>query len=246
MIWIIGGTKDSRNIVDRLVGREIIVSTATEYGKKLLKGINVVSEPMEQIEMQEFIKSNKVGLVLDASHPYAVNVSQNAILASKSQKVPYLRFERDMLSYEDGIKFTSMDDMTEYIKELEGKILVTLGSNNLGCFKDMGNLGNIYFRMLPVKESLEKAEKSGILPKQIIAIQGPFSKEFNKAIYKNYDIKYVVTKESGATGGELEKITAAAECGVKPVILSRPQIDYPWKTGEIDQIIKKVMEYEEA
>ncbi|WP_320047686.1 precorrin-6A reductase [uncultured Ilyobacter sp.] len=246
MIWIIGGTKDSRDIVDRLGGSEIIVSTATEYGKKLLKGLNVVSEPMEQVEMQEFIRSNRVNLVLDASHPYAVNVSHNAIEASKAEGVDYLRFEREMLTYDGGVKFTSMEELAEYIKELEGKILVTLGSNNLSYFKDMDNLENIYFRMLPVKESLDKAEKAGILPKQIIAIQGPFSKEFNIAIYKNYEIKYVITKESGATGGELEKIKAAAECGVKPVILSRPEIDYPWKTGDIDQIIKKVMEYEEA
>jgi precorrin-6A/cobalt-precorrin-6A reductase len=246
MIWIIGGTKDSRDIVDGLGNREIIVSTATEYGKKLLKGINVVSEPMNQIEMQEFIKANRVSLVLDASHPYAVNVSQNAISASESEGVAYLRFERDMLTYDGGVKFYSMEQMTEYIKNLDGKILVTLGSNNLHYFKDMKNLKNIYFRMLPVKASLDKAEKAGILPKHILAIQGPFSKAFNTAIYKNYEIEYVVTKESGATGGELEKIEAAAECGVKPVILTRPAIDYPWKTGDIDQIIKKVMEYEEA
>lgn len=246
MIWIIGGTKDSRDIVDRLGSSEIIVSTATEYGKKLLKGLNVVSEPMEQVKMQEFIKSNKVRLVLDASHPYAVNVSQNAIEASKAEGVVYLRFEREMLAYDGGVKLTSMEELAEYIKGLDGNILVTIGSNNLSYFKDMENLENIYFRMLPVRESLEKAEKAGILPKQIIAIQGPFSKEFNASIYKNYEIKYVVTKESGATGGELEKIKAASECGVKPVILSRPEIDYPWKTGDIDQIIKKVMGYEEA
>ncbi|WP_319371728.1 cobalt-precorrin-6A reductase [uncultured Ilyobacter sp.] len=246
MIWIIGGTKDSRDIIDRLGKSEIIVSTATEYGKKLLKGLNVVSESMDLNEMREFIRSKRVDLVLDASHPYAVNVSQNAIEASKAEGVDYLRFERNMLSYNGGIKFTSMEELAECVKKLEGNILVTLGSNNLSYFKDLSNLENIYFRILPIKKSLEKAEKAGILPKQIIAIQGPFSKEFNTAIYKNYEIKYVVTKESGATGGELEKIEAAADCGIKPVILSRPEIDYPWKTGDIDQIIKKVMEYEEA
>lgn len=246
MIWIIGGTKDSRNIVEGLGSREIIVSTATEYGKKLLNGINVVSEPMNQNEMQKFIRTNRVSLVLDASHPYAVNVSQNAMSASKTEKVTYLRFERDMLNYDDGIKFYSMEEIREYIENLKGKILVTLGSNNLHYFKGIRNLKDIYFRMLPVKASLEKAEKAGILPKQIIAIQGPFSKDFNMAMYKNYGIEYVVTKESGSTGGELEKIEAAAECSVKPVILARPVIEYPWKTGDIDQIIKKVMEYEEA
>jgi precorrin-6A/cobalt-precorrin-6A reductase len=246
MIWIIGGTKDSRNIIDRLGNSGIIVSTATEYGKKLLKGLNVVSEPMDQGEMREFIRSKRVDLVLDASHPYAINVSQNAIEASKAEGIDYIRFEREMLTYEEGVKFSSMDELTKCLKSLKGNILVTLGSNNLNYFKGMCNLENIYFRILPVKASLEKAEKAGILPKQIIAVQGPFSKDFNKAIYKNYEINYVVTKESGATGGELEKIEAAADCGVKPVILSRPEIDYPWKTGDIDQIIKKVMEYEEA
>ncbi|ADO84132.1 precorrin-6A reductase [Ilyobacter polytropus] len=246
MIWIIGGTKDSRDIINKLGDIEIIVSTATEYGKKLLKGLNVVSEPMNKDEMRKFIRANRVDLVLDASHPYAVNVSQNAIEASTAEGIDYLRFEREMLNYDGGVKFTSMEELTKYLGGLKEKILVTLGSNNLSYFKDISNLENIYFRILPVKESLEKAEKAGILPKQLIAVQGPFSKAFNTAIYKNYEIKYVVTKESGSTGGELEKIEAAADCRVKPIILSRPEIDYPWKTGNIDQIIKKVMEYEEA
>ena len=132
--------------------------------------------------------------------------------------------------------------MARFIAKLEGNILVTLGSNNIHEFKNLKNLENIYFRILPVSESIEKAEKAGIKAKNIIGIQGPFSKEFNKAIYKNYNIKYVVTKESGATGGEAEKMEAAYEMGVVPLVLKRPKIQYTWVTCEMKKIREKFKE----
>ena len=99
----------------------------------------------------------------------------------------------------------------------------------------MKNLENIYFRVLPVKESIDKMEKAGIQAKNIIGLQGPFSKEFNKALYENYKIRYVVTKESGKTGGELEKIEAALETKVVPVVLKRPKIEYIWVSSDMEK-----------
>ena len=52
-------------------------------------------------------------------------------------------------------------------------------------------------------------------------------------------LKYVVTKESGDTGGELEKLQAAYEAGVIPIILKRPKIEYPWVTENMEEILRK-------
>lgn len=80
-------------------------------------------------------------------------------------------------------------------------------------------------------------ENCGILAKNIIAIQGPFSKEFNSAIIKNYNIKYLITKESGTTGGELEKLQSAKENNITTLVLKRPSVNYPWITENISDII---------
>ena len=62
----------------------------------------------------------------------------------------------------------------------------------------------------------------GFEGKNLIAMQGPFSKELNAAMLRQYDCRYLVTKDSGKAGGFEEKIQAATECGAIPVIIGRP------------------------
>ena len=243
MIWLIGGTKDSRDFISFLKEKGValnnfIISVATEYGKKLIeelqedeKRINIVSKPMNCEEMLTFVECNKITKIWDFSHPYAIEVSKNAIDVAKLKRIEYIRYERENLEgrieFEKSYEFYNIKDLVNFTGSLKENVLVTLGSNNISEFKGLGNLEKIYFRVLPVTISLKKLEDNGIKAKNIIGLQGPFSKEFNGAIYKNYGIKYMVTKESGLTGGELEKLLAAKELGVIPIILKRPRIKYP-------------------
>ena len=82
MIWVIGGTKDSRDFLEKFVkySNDIIVSTATEYGAKLIENLPVKtsSEKMDKEAMLKFVEDNKITKVIDTSHPYAFEVSKNA------------------------------------------------------------------------------------------------------------------------------------------------------------------------
>lgn len=245
MDWIIGGTKDSRDFAEKLktLGvnmKEIVISTVSEYGKKLAEnlGTEIHTGAMNETEMEKFAVGNKIVRIFDFSHPYAVEVSKNAMNISRKLNIEYFRFERELLNYKKSFDFSDIDLLVKFLENLgtdKGNILVTLGSNNIEKFKNLKNLDKIYFRILPVKESIEKLENAGIKAKNILGMQGPFSKEFNKAVYENYKIKYVVTKESGATGGESEKIEAAYETGAVPVVLKRPKIHYPWVSSDINK-----------
>lgn len=253
MDWIIGGTKDSRDFIDILKNdfwenkdflKNIILTTASDYGKILASesGVEVKSLSMNEDEMKIFISKYNIKRIFDLSHPYAKEVSLNAMRASEEKNIDYFRFERQNLEYTESFSFLSIDEMIDFVEKLQGNILVTLGTNNIEKFKNIKNLENIYFRILPVKISIEKAEKAGIKAKNIIALQGPFSKEFNMAIYKNYNIKYILTKESGKEGGEQEKIEAAYEMNITPLILKRPSIKYTWVSSDMQKIVEKFKE----
>ena len=69
---------------------------------------------------------------------------------------------------------------------------------------------------------IETCRMLGFEGKNLIAMQGPFSKELNAAMLRQYDCRYLVTKDSGKAGGFEEKIQAATECGAIPVIIGRP------------------------
>ncbi|WP_426710995.1 precorrin-6A reductase [Cetobacterium sp. SF1] len=243
MIWIIGGTKDSRDFVDLYENKkELIVTTATEYGGKLLEdsGVKVLCKRLLPGEMDDFIEKNKIYKIIDLSHPYAVEVSQNAIEASKRKNIRYVRFERENLEFQnhDGIiEFYSVEEIVKYLENLQGNILITLGSNNLEKFKDLKNISNLYFRILPKWEMIKKAEDLGILPKNIIAMQGPFTYELNLAMMKQLDIKYMVSKKGGDTGGEREKIEATKDAGAISLLLDRPKITYPEVYSKIEDLI---------
>lgn len=248
MIWVIGGTKDSRDFLEKIVKStaDIIVTTATEYGGKLLENLPVktLCKKLTYSMMLDFVKENSINKIVDLSHPYAIEVSQNAIEVSKELQIEYFRFEREEISFlpQKYIEFDNIESLVEYLEGVEGNILVTLGSNNIPHFSELKNLKNFYFRILPKWDMVKKCEDVGVLPKNIIAMQGPFSKNMNKAMIEQYDIKYLVTKQAGDTGGEREKIEAADEMNIEVVFLTRPKVEYPSCYSDIDKLFKRVIE----
>lgn len=246
MIWVIGGTKDSRIFLEKFASadKNIIVSTATEYGGKLLEGlpVKVVSERLPLELMRGFVEKNSIKTIVDISHPYALEVSKNAMKVAEEFSVAYYRFEREEIHIipDRFSEFQNINDLLEYCDKLEGNILVTLGSNNIEHFSKLKNLEKFYFRILPKWDMVKKCEDNGILPKNIIAMQGPFSLNMNKAMIEQLNIKYLVTKKGGVTGGEREKIDACNEKGIEVVLLDKPQIQYPNCYRNIDDLIKNI------
>ena len=69
---------------------------------------------------------------------------------------------------------------------------------------------------------IESCQALGFEGRNLIAMQGPFSMEMNRAMLTQYECRYLVTKDSGKAGGFLEKIQAAEACGATVVIIGRP------------------------
>ena len=94
VLW--GGTIEGRRIAEYLSGTEadVFVSVATGYGKDLLPeaaNIHAHAGRMDAEEMAVFLKEVKPELGIDATHPYATNVSENIRKACESEVVPYIR-----------------------------------------------------------------------------------------------------------------------------------------------------------
>ncbi|MDZ4172548.1 MAG: precorrin-6A/cobalt-precorrin-6A reductase [Methanobacteriaceae archaeon] len=83
---------------------------------------------------------------------------------------------------------------------------------------------HLVVRVLPNTTSIKKCEEMGLLGSNIIAMQGVFSIELNQNIMKEYNAGVIISKESGKTGGVLEKVDAALKLGLDVVIVVRPEI----------------------
>jgi precorrin-6x reductase len=104
-----------------------------------------------------------------------------------------------------------------------GRVLLTTGSKDLSIYGGLLDPELLYPRVLPLVSSIEACEDAGIPHRNIIAVQGPFSEELNKAVIREYEIDVMITKDSGAAGGFPEKISAAKDCQIPVIVIARPE-----------------------
>ena len=255
---VFGGTTEGRVLSKTLAaeGAEVIVSVASEVGAEeqgRAEGIRIEEGLKDEDQIRQMIRG--ADLVVDATHPYAVLVTENIRRAVQAEGIELLRLSRGRTELigtdaEKSRNPIAADAEKSHIRIAadaekshiriaadaedaagialeaagpEGNILLTTGSKDLALYGRLIPSERIFARVLPVIGSIEACEKAGIPHRNIIAIQGPFSEELNRAVLRDYEIAVMITKESGRAGGFLEKIRACEDCGVPAVVIARPE-----------------------
>lgn len=249
MILFLAGTSDARALALTMkdAGYEVLTTVVTENaGKEMQKvGLNVLVGRLTNEDFVNIIKEQGFKAVVDASHPFAEEASKNALLSAKEAGVPYIRYERESKSYEHkGITMVdTYEEAAEVAAERKGVIMLTTGSKTLEIFTKRLLTEpdtRVIARMLPRKDNMEKCERLGFPQKDIVAIQGPFSKEFNSALYKQYGVTTMITKESGKAGSVDEKLEAALELGIETIMIKRPKIQYGNVFSDFESILTHI------
>lgn len=236
-VLIFSGTTEGRKLAEILAGSCVpaVVCVATEYGKQVmapLAGIELHQGRMDRQQMQEFMKQEAFLAAVDATHPFAAEASENIRLCAQAQKIPYLRLQRNTKpdgagtynGLADEAYFGTNEECRTALQRTKGNILLTTGSKELAVYCEQEKLRKrLYVRVLPSVESIELCRKQGLSGKQIIAMQGPFSKEMNLALLGQYGIQILVTKESGRIGGFEEKAAAAWQMGISLYVIGNPE-----------------------
>ena len=221
-ILIFAGTTEGRTLSEALADAGIAhtLCVATEYGEIVLKEHPLVSVHrgrMNQEEIRYFLEKGDFLAVVDATHPYATVVTQNIQAAMKDLPIPYLRLKREREEGRtEGVRyFEDHEACAEALCQTTGNILLTTGSKELFRYCAHEALKErLYVRVLPGIESIQLCMEQGIAGKQILALQGPFTEQMNEAMLRQYDIQHLVTKQSGRTGGFLEKLKAAERINI--------------------------------
>lgn len=230
-IFIFSGTTEGRELSEYLSLVEInhVVFVATEYGRIVMKNspyTSIVEGRLDEDDLVKLFSKEEPDYVFDATHPYAQVVSENIkrALGSLGMDDVYVRISRDITSATEttsyvGLKVVnSVSASIAYLKETSGNILLTTGVKTLNEYMKVSELKDrIISRILPSVESLNIALDTKIAPKRIIAMEGPFSTSLNEALIKEYDIKVMVTKNSGRAGGFDEKLKACQNMGIELV-----------------------------
>ena len=237
-IFLLGGTKDSINIIDHIkknYDSYILTTTTTEYGAKLaIEGGSdeTIARPLPKDEIIKIITENSFDILIDATHPFASHITQTSVSIAHELKIPYMRFERPATNLKNietsHIHYVnSFDEAGKLIRNefLSGNILHFAGANTMEEILKYVSVDRFYPRILKVESSIEKCKKLGIDPSHIIPMNGAASLEENIKLIEKYDASVMITKESGEVGGVIEKIEAANESNVAVVMIQRPKID---------------------
>lgn len=246
-IFIVGGTKESIDIIEFLKERypeiSIVTSTTTEYGGNIAKNAGsdkVITRPLPKEDLIQVINGEKVDLLVDASHPFAEHITNTLCSIVDEMKIPFIRFEREPMYIEDmeNINLSnvfhvdSFEDGGLLIKNnfTEGNILHLGGINTASDVLKYVSKDRFYIRVLKVKSSMDKCKELGIIEDHIFPMTASKNKDKkihineNLELFKKVDAKIILTKESGDTGGFKEKIIAANRLGIKMIIIDRPHI----------------------
>ena len=245
-VLLFSGTEEGRALAQWMTERgvDVLVKVATEYGAALNSSdVNVsVGSCGGTDGIADVIKKENIGLVIDATHPYASNITKHASEACAKTGAKYLRVIRNE-SFYSGVKMVdSVKSAIDYLSDKEGVIFGTTGSKEaqeytrIPDFKD-----RVVIRVLSVKKSVDNCIAMGFEGKNLICAQGPFSKDMNKAMFSQAGAKYLVTKDSGSTGGFDEKYEAAKELGMEIVLVARPKdvdgVEYDEAVRQLSQLL---------
>ncbi len=238
-ILIFGGTTEGRVLARALCedGHTVTVSCATVLGVEELRGLpcEVLHGRLDTDQIAELVRG--FDLVIDATHPYAVEITANVRAACEQAAVPLKRVLRERGAASDCVQVRSCEEAAEYLRGTEGNILLTTGAKELGKFAEL-NPERLYARVLPTHPGIDACEAIGLPHSHIIAMQGPFSEELNLAVMRRYGIRILVTKNSGTAGGFAEKI-GAAECAGVRVVLIEPPDDSGMSMDELLREVRK-------
>mgnify|MGYP001020205508 CR=1 FL=1 len=253
MIFVAAGTQDGRELTEALVwrGHSVTASVVSRYGEQLLAAcgndnLTIHDEPLDEDGFVAYIRAHAIRAFVDASHPYAVNVSKNAMAACHVTGTPYIRYERALsaLGYAKIHVVHGYEEAAERAAQLGAHVFLTTGSRNLEKFTQAEALKpcTLTARVLPTADVVALCERLSLTPGQIVALQGPFSTALNAELFKKYRADVIVTKNSGAIGGTDTKIEAARELEIPVVLIDRPVLAYDTLARTYEEVIRFVEE----
>ncbi|MCR4751726.1 MAG: precorrin-6A reductase [Eubacterium sp.] len=220
---VFSGTTEGRMLSEELsdMGALVTVCVASQYGSEMQgqhAGITICTGPLQQEEKTAVLQG--AAACIDATHPYALHVTKTVKQACEQAGVRYIRLVRPDSDMKHAVVVRDTAEAAAYLKDKEGRILLTTGVKELRAFRDL-DPSRLYPRVLPSCESLQVCADMGIPSKNIMAMQGPFSRELNEALIRQYHISFLVSKDGGKPGGFPEKAEAAEAAGITLLVIGR-------------------------
>ena len=229
-VLLLGGTSESRWISQMLLARgvDVIGSVTTPSARALFApGVReIFVGQFTEKSLGEFLKSKTVNTVLDATHPFAVEISNRAMQICHETKTPYVRYERPSLQG-NFLWAPSLESVVEAWCQEHGNALVATGAKKLQPFLRLELQGRVYFRLWKTELGKAAVDQAGLAPEQIWWDEPNPTAASVRDFLTAKQIRFAVVKDSGPQGMALTLASICPTLGVRLHVLERPKLRYP-------------------
>jgi precorrin-6A/cobalt-precorrin-6A reductase len=221
-VLILGGTAEARMLAERLAGRadlDVTLSLAGRTASPARQKVPVRSGGFGGVAgLANYLASKHIAALIDATHPYANAISNNAVAAAQQSGVRLLQLRRPPWIAVVGDRWIAVSDVREAVRalgETARRVFVALGRNELAPFAEAPQHFYLVRSVDPVDPPLPVPQTA------YVTGRGPFGEAEDRALMTAHGIDVVIAKNSGGTA-TYGKIAAARALGLGVVMLQRP------------------------
>jgi precorrin-6A/cobalt-precorrin-6A reductase len=219
-VLILGGTTEASALARAVAGRADLDPVLSFAGRTRRLAVPPIPFRVGGFGgvagLKGYLREDRTRAVVDATHPFAAQMSGHAVVACREMKVPLAVFTRPAWRGQDGDRWTRVSDM--------GGAARALGQRPRTVFLTVGGLQLAAFASAPqhryVVRTIEPPD-GALVPHRLILARGPFSVDEEIALMRDLCVDVLVTKNSGGTA-TAAKLAAARALGIEVVVVERP------------------------
>lgn len=219
-VLILGGTTEATKLCELIASRSSLSTTLSLAGRTA----NPMPQPVPTRMggfggaegLARYLTEQKIDILIDASHPFAEQISANAAVAASNANVSLLVLTRAAWAKVEGDQWTEVDDLEAAalaIGEAPRRVMLTSGRLGLAAFEAAPQHDYLI-------RTIDPPERLSLPHARIVLDRGPFSESAERMLMLDGKIEILVTKNSGGTA-TYGKIAAARSLGL-PVVIVRP------------------------
>lgn len=186
--------------------------------------------------LAHYLRENQIDRVIDATHPFAAQISWNAAEAAAETGIPHLMLIRPAWEKSAGDRWIEVADIESAVRIVEAqgqRVFLTIGRQQIAPF---ASLQNVWFLMRSIDPPTPPIPNG-----EVLLDRGPFTVEGERKLMIHYNIDLIVSKNSGGDATRA-KIVAAQEMRIPIVMIDRPAMPTAMKVSSVDAALKWLIE----
>ncbi|WP_105422267.1 cobalt-precorrin-6A reductase [Neorhizobium sp. T25_27] len=236
-ILILGGTAEARALAGKLAGDPQFALELSLAGRTRAPAEQPVPVRVGGFGGAEglatYLRQKGISILIDATHPYAAQISRNAAKAAEISGVPLVALRRSAWQRQPGDRWIEVDSVADAVNalgEVPRKAFLTLGRQELLPFEAAPQHHYLVRSVDPVEPPLS-------VPNAVyLTARGPFEQVDEAWLLRDHGIEAIVAKNSGGPAS-YGKIAAARELGIDVVLIRRPDLPDVLSVETVEELL---------